>query len=366
VKDMLVKTTDLIEGCILSEDVYSQTSRPIVKENTVLTNELIEVLKLFLIANVNVNHTLVTGETFNPSEILIDVNNAKSGPLHVNEKKEFITLFLEATQQYKAHFQLWQSGLPIDISNVRTILLQLLKETQDKSSQIFYLHHLSTKEEYQYQHALAVGLLCGFMANQLKFTQGDIVQAALAGLLADCGMAKVQPSIVQKKTALTHNEFKEIKNHINYSYQMVQHIPSLKEGAKVAIFQHHERLDGSGYPMGLKNNKIHPIAQMIAVADTYHAMTSERMYRKKQSPFRVLELMIQDHFGQFDISALNALCAGIINFSKGSQIKLSNGQLGEVLFVTEKSPTRPLIKLNHTGEILNLEKSRELYIEEII
>jgi HD-GYP domain-containing protein (c-di-GMP phosphodiesterase class II) len=363
---MRVKTTDLIEGCILSEDVYSQSSRPIVKENTVLTNELIEVLKLFLIANVNVNHTLVTGETFNPSEILIDVNNAKSGPLHVNEKKEFITLFLEATQQYKAHFQLWQSGLPIDISNVRTILLQLLKETQDKSSQIFYLHHLSTKEEYQYQHALAVGLLCGFMANQLKFTQGDIVQAALAGLLADCGMAKVQPSIVQKKTALTHNEFKEIKNHINYSYQMVQHIPSLKEGAKVAIFQHHERLDGSGYPMGLKNNKIHPIAQMIAVADTYHAMTSERMYRKKQSPFRVLELMIQDHFGQFDISALNALCAGIVNFSKGSQIKLSNGQLGEVLFVTEKSPTRPLIKLNHTGEILNLEKSRELYIEEII
>ena len=363
---MRVKTTDLIEGCILSEDVYSQTSRPIVKENTVLTNELIEVLKLFLIANVNVNHTLVTGGTFNPSEILIDVNNAKSGPLHVNRKKEFITLFLEATQQYKAHFQLWQSGLPIDISNVRTILLQLLKETQDNSSQIFYLHHLSTKEEYQYQHALAVGLLCGFIAKQLKFTQGDIVQAALAGLLADCGMAKVQPSIVQKKTALTHNEFKEIKNHINYSYQMVQHIPSLKEGAKVAIFQHHERLDGSGYPMGLKNNKIHPIAQMIAVADTYHAMTSERMYRKKQSPFRVLELMIQDHFGQFDILALNALCAGIVNFSKGSQIKLSNGQLGEVLFVTEKSPTRPLIKLNHTGEILNLEKSRELYIEEII
>ena len=363
---MRVKTMDLIEGCILSEDVYSRTSRPIVKENTVLTNELIEVLKLFLIANVDVNHTLVTGETFNPSEILIDVNNAKSGSLHVQEKKEFTTLFLEATQQYKAHFKLWQSGLPIDISKVRTILLQLLKETQEKPSQIFYLHHLSTKEEYLYQHALAVGLLCGFIAKQLKYTQGDIVQAALAGLLADCGMAKVQSSIIQKRAALTHNEFREIKNHINYSYQMVQHIPSLKEGAKVAIFQHHERLDGSGYPMGIKSNKIHPIAQIIAVADTYHAMTSERMYRKKQSPFRVLELMLQDQFGQFDISALNALCSEIANFSKGSQIKLSNGQLGEVLFITEKSPTRPLIKLNDTGEILNLEKFRELYVEEII
>ena len=75
----------------------------------------------------------MTGETFNPSEILIDVNNAKSGSLHVNEKKEFTTLFLEATQQYKTHFQLWQSGLPIDISKVRTILLELLNETARKA-----------------------------------------------------------------------------------------------------------------------------------------------------------------------------------------------------------------------------------------
>lgn len=363
---MRVKTTDLIEGCILSEDVYGTTSRPIVKENTVLTNELIEVLKLFLITSVEVSHTLVTGETFNPPEILVNVKKTQNGSLYTNEKKEFITLFLEATQKYKMYFQLWQSGLPIDISKIRTILLPLLKETQEQSSQIFYLHYLSTKEEYQYQHALVVGLLCGFIAKQLKFTKGNIVQAALAGLLADCGMAKVQPSIIKKQEALTPNEYREIKNHTNYSYQMVQHISSLKEGAKVAIFQHHERLDGSGYPIGLKSDKIHPVARIIAVADTYHAMTSERMYRKKQSPFRVLELMKQDQFGQFDISALNALSSGIVNFSKGSQVKLSNGQLGEVLFISDKSPTRPLIKLNHTGEILNLEEYMQLYVEEII
>jgi HD-GYP domain-containing protein (c-di-GMP phosphodiesterase class II) len=363
---MRVKTTDLIEGCTLSEDVYSQTSRPIVKKNTVLTKELIEILKSFLITNVEISHILVTGETFTPSEILVDIKNVPSGASRVNEKREFTTLFLEATQKYKAHFQSWQSGLPIDISKVRTIILPLLEETQNKSSQIFYLHHFSTKEEYLYQHALVVGLLCGYIAKQQKFTQGNIVQAALAGLLADCGMVKLQPSIIQKKTALTPNEFKEIKNHTNYSYQMVQHIPSLKEGVKVAIFQHHERLDGSGYPMRLTNNKIHSVAQVIAVADTYHAMTSERMYRKKQSPFRVLELMKQDQFGQFDLSALNALCSWIVNFSKGSQIKLSNGQLGEVLFITDKSPTRPLIKINNTGEIINLEEFRELYVEEII
>ena len=71
---------------------------------------------------------------------------------------------------------------------------------------------------------------------------------------------------------------------------MVQHVSLLKEGAKVAIIQHHERLDGSGYPFGLTNNKIHTVAKIIGVADTYHAMTSERLYRKKQSPFKVLRI----------------------------------------------------------------------------
>src|SRR4051794_23123864 len=102
VNDMRVKTEDLIEGCILSEDVYGNTNRPIIKKNTVLTNELIEILNVFLITSVEVNYTLVTGLPFHPSEILIDTN---SGPHPSDEtyKKEFTTLFLEATREYKRY-----------------------------------------------------------------------------------------------------------------------------------------------------------------------------------------------------------------------------------------------------------------------
>ena len=178
-------------------------------------------------------------------------------------------------------------------------------------------------------------------------------------------MAKVQSSIIQKRAALTHNEFKEIKNHINYSYQMVQHIPSLKEGAKVAIFQHHERLDGSGYPMGIKSNKIHPIAQIIAVADTYHAMTSERMYRKKQSPFRVLELMRQDQFGQFDISALNAFVQKLLISQKVAKLNFPMVNWGSIIHY-RKIAYKTFNKTGSYGRDLNLEKFRELYVEEII
>jgi HD-GYP domain-containing protein (c-di-GMP phosphodiesterase class II) len=360
---MRVKVKELLEGCILAEDIFGLTSRPIVQKNTVLTDEIIEILNLFLVPNVKVSKMLVTGIPFVPSEV---VEEQEQDTLYYHEEKDFTSLFLQAVQKYKKQFQSWQSGLSVDISKIRSMLLPLLDEGKVKSADIFTIHHLSNNEEYHYQHAVAVGLLCGFMAKKLNYPKGEVVQAALAGILADCGMAKVSPRILQKKSALTAQEFEEIKQHTTYSYEMVQHITLLKESTKVSIIQHHERLDGSGYPFGLNGNQIHSVAKLIGVADAYHAMTSERLYRKKQSPFKVLELMRQDYFGKFDLAALKALSAGIINFSSGSKIKLSNGQLGEVLFITEKSPTRPLIKLTETKEIINLEANLDLFIEEII
>lgn len=325
---MHVKVKNLVEGCILVEDVFGLTSRPIIQKNTVLTAELIEILNLFLVSSVKVSKTLVTGIPFIPTEVIEEQQDKGTNSLYEHETKDFIKLFLQAAQEYKRQFQSWQSGLPIDISKIRGILLPLLNEGKVKPLDLFSLYHLSNNEEYYCQHAVAVGLLCGFIAGKLNYPKGEIVQAALAGILADCGMAKVRAGIAQKKSSLTPQEFEEIKKHTKYSYQMVQQVSLLKDSTKIAIIQHHERLDGSGYPFGLNSNQIHPVAKVIGVADTYHAMTSERLYRKKQSPFKVLELMRQDYFGQFDLPALKALSTGIINFSIGSKVRLFKWTIG--------------------------------------
>ena len=81
------------------------------------------------------------------------------------------------------------------------------------------------------------------------------MQLGLAGVLADCGMAKINTSITEKAAFLTKNEFNEVKKHTVYSYQMVQDTPLLRQEMKLAILQHHERLDGSGYPRGEKEIK---------------------------------------------------------------------------------------------------------------
>ena len=352
---MRVKVNTLQTGCILTEDVYGMTNRPIIAKQTVLTNELIDILKSFLIPAVEVGSVMVNGNS------LI----CEGGLEESYERNDFTTMFLRTVQESKKEFHLWQSGVPVDITRIRTILLPLLEKMEENPAGIFQLHHLSIDEEYLYQHMVALGLISAFIAGRQNYSKGEIVQTALAGFLADCGMAKVNSSILRKKSTLTAKEYEEIKYHASYSYNMVKNIPLLNEGTRVAIIQHHERLDGSGYIFGLKGNSIHPTAKILAVADIFHAMTSERLYRSKQSPFKVLELMQQDYFGKFDLSAIKALEEGFVNLSNGSIVKLSNGETGEVLKVNNKLPTRPLIKLLKSEKIVNLLNEKQLFIEEI-
>lgn len=353
---MRINVNELKEGSILLEDVFSKTNRPIFPKKSILTKEMIEFLQAFLIDEVEIEETLVNGSpaySEEENEKLI-----KEGSFHHS--------FLKAANQYKKEFQSWQAGMPVSVVKIRNIILPLIEKLETSSLELFSLYHYSTEKEYLYQHSVAIGLFSGYIGKKLGYSKGDIIQLVLAGCLCDCGMAKVKTSILNKKGALTREEFEEIKQHPAYSYKMIQDSTLLRDDAKVAIFQHHERLDGSGYPLGEKGEKIHPFAKIIAVADTFHAVTSARLYRKKQSPFQVLEMILEDNFGKFDIVAVRALLSGVMNFSIGSKVRLSNGLIGEILFIEEKSPTRPMIKIINTGEIIHLEKYRELFIEEIL
>lgn len=147
---------------------------------------------------------------------------------------------------------------------------------------------------------------------------------------------------------------------------MVKSLPAIKEEMKVAIYQHHERLDGSGYMDGAKMDKVSLFSQVIAVADTFHAMTSQRLYRSKESPFKVIEMIKESEFGKFNIKVVQALIDNVASLPIGTKIELSNLERGEIMFLNSYSPTRPLVKLSTTGEIIDLAKNRSFYISRII
>ncbi|KRG08004.1 HD-GYP domain-containing protein [Lederbergia galactosidilytica] len=358
---MNVRVEELREGYIVQDDVYGRTGHPLIPANTELTSEHIKVLKAFLIDGIEVEYKK---ETVNKErEVSRDEEkNLQKIPIHT----AFISEYEQAVQQFKKEFQHWQTGLPINISNVRSMITPLLTISLEDKRWIHSIHQLSQPEEYIYHHPVAVSIISGWIAKRLGYDQGKIFQVALAGLLADCGMAKIDENLFMNTRTLNDSDWKKIKKHPLYSYQMVKNIPILKPETKLAIVQHHERLDGSGYPSGKTGNSLLMQSQIIAIADIYHAMTSKRLFKNQQSPFKTLEMMKIDQFGKLHISILKELISTIANLSIGTIIYLSNGQAAEIIYFKADAKLRPLVRTKETGEIIDLEKNRSLYIESII
>lgn len=359
---MKVRTNYLKAGCILADDVFSLTNHPIIPKKTVLTERTLEIIRAFLIKEVQVEPTLVTGEPFKPREYIEDDEEKKS----VVHSLGIANTYLKAVQEYKKLFNGWKSGIAVDMPSVRAVVVPVIECALKTPSEVFTLHHYSTPIDYLYHHAVTVAALSALLAKTLKFPKGDCIQIGIAGALCDCGMSKIDSKILDKKSTLTKAEFDEIKKHPIYSYVLIKDINLLKDDVKKAVYQHHERIDGSGYPNGVSSNMLYPYERIISVADVYHAMTSERHYRGKQSPFKVLESILQDQFGKFDGKVVQALTKLMTNFSTGTKVRLSNNQIGQIVFIEQKSPTRPMVRIDETGEIIQLVTHRDLFIDEVL
>ncbi|MEI5908410.1 HD-GYP domain-containing protein [Bacillus spongiae] len=359
---MKAAVANLETGCILAKDVMGLSSYPLLPKSTILTEQHIEVLQAFSIEDVHVESVKIDGTVFYQSP----VTKTQVTQMNGKEKLTFIQHYFKVVQEYKKEFISWQSGSAINIAKIRNLFLPLFQDLEKEQHALYFLTHHSSKNEYVYHHGIAVGLLSGMIAKKLKYDQGSCIQVALAGVLSDCGMARVSPAILFKRTPLTAMEFNEIKLHTTNSYQMVKNTPFLKTEAKLAIYQHHERLDGSGYPRAERKDKIHPYSQIIAIADIYHAMTSEKNYRSKQSSFKVLEMIREDSFGKLNSVVVDSAIQLLANLPKGTNVRLSDGQEGEVLFTKKEEMTRPLIQTLKSGQIIDLTKMRDVYIESVI
>jgi len=361
-----IHISQLKEGCILTDDVLSATNRPLAYKNTIITKRLKDVLQAFLVKDVQVANVLENGKEFKPFFFEEEEQVTENQKEKLTHHKPFHQHYLESVQAYKQLFISWQSGVLVDIHKVRKVILPLVEEIVKNDEEVFKLYHYCKKEDYVFHHSISVALVSTFLAKKLGYQMGEINQIALTGLLCDCGMAKVSPNILKKNLTLTESEYKDIKQHPVHSYNLLKNIMSIKGGVKMGVLQHHERIDGSGYPLNVKDQQLHPYSKIVALADTYQAMVSVRPYRSKQSPFKVLEQIMEDDFGKFDLTIINELKKGITRFSSGTKVRLSNGVNAEIIFMDDSNPTRPMVKCLLTEEIISLKDRRELFVEEII
>ena len=364
---------ELYEGCILKEDIMGKTESPIIPAGTVLTERHLEIMKVFFIREAVVARGIEESEKKpekqekmnepkkeeSRKEVLPQLSTARSSG-------EFSHSYMKAVKQYKAEFDKWQSGMAVDVTAARAIVIPLIEQAERDRSILRGIHQYVQREDYIYHHAVAVGVTSSLLAKGLELEKGACTQAALAGILADCGMAKLPSQLLKKESSLTEAEFKSMRAHPVLGLQMIKDATLMKPEAKLAVLQHHERLDGTGYPSGEAAGKLPLMSRIVAVADVYHALVSDKMYRNRITPFKALDILKEDSFGKYDIAVIRALNGLIADLPLGSQVMLSNGEQAEILFTNPESSTRPLVKLMSSGEMLDLKTNRKIYIYEVL
>ncbi|WP_225223796.1 HD-GYP domain-containing protein [Solibacillus merdavium] len=357
---IVMRSEELKLDKVIAEDIFANTQYPIIYKDTKVKSEHLRVIDLFNLKTVLVYNDL--------EEIKSNAVNTEKDSITVPVPKyiSFQKYYNDGITELKKEFLNWSAGGKIDLTKVRGIMIPLIEKVLEDRSYIFNLNNYSNPKDYLYHHCIATGLIVAVIAKKMGFERGDIIQLAIAGVLADSGMSRIPARIRDKKNSLTEAEFGEVRKHPYYSFMLIKNNPAIKEIMKVAIYQHHERLDGSGYPNGERIGNISSFAQIIAVADVFHAMTSERLYRSKQSPFKVMEMIKEEEFGKFDIKVVQALIDIVVDLPIGTKIELSNLELGEVMFINKYAPTRPLVKLNRTGELLDLSTNRSFYISRVL
>lgn len=236
-------------------------------------------------------------------------------------------------------------GQAIDVDNAALVVDEISESVARHPTALLSLARLKQADEYTYMHSVAVGALMVSLARQLKMDEQSVREAGLAGLLHDVGKISINEEVLNKPSSLTDEEFAQIRLHPQYGARILQRSHSMISTAVYnACLQHHEKIDGSGYPYRLKKEQISMLARMTTVCDVYDAVTSDRPYKKGWGPAEAIQRMAQWQ-GHFDRYIFQAFVRTVGIYPIGSLVSLSSGRLAVVTDHHEDSLLKPSVKV---------------------
>ncbi|RYM04707.1 metal-dependent phosphohydrolase [Sporolactobacillus sp. THM7-7] len=359
---MLVNTAQLTPGYVLRKNVYAKAETPLIRAGTVLNQVHLEFLNAFLIRQVDAEPGSAGRQSVLKEENLAEdtedmEEKAESGVKEVHLLDE---AYQRAVQTYRLFFRQWQSGEAVNIGEFRKAVMPLLAGFLDEP--VFLVHQLirRTVVRSRPDRSVSLGLLSAFMGKKMNFSQGDIYQIGLAGMLCDCGMAKLPPSLLNREDPENGGGRRLYESHVTNSYKMLKSVPTLKENAMLAVIQHHEREDGSGFPLHLTGERLSLSGKILAVCDSFLQWTAQ--FSEKDCLPQTLDALREASYGKLSGYLLDKLSRELMGLFIGVKVVLTDGKEGEITFIPEKEPTRPLIRLTN-NQVIALSRKNQLKID---
>lgn len=372
------QTKDLLPGMVTAIPVRTKRGQLIINPNVELTRTLISRLEFYGIASVQIteNKQVATPMETPKDPAYFPAKSPVSAPSPVSdasysqklksspEFQRFQVDFTLRSQDLKNCFDAYLSdGGTVNKEELLSKTISLVSPKQTTLDVFDMLHHMRQVNDSTYAHSLNVAIISRIIGKWLHFSNEELDTLTLAGLLHDIGKTKIPDEVLNKDGKLTDEEFQMIRNHPKYGYDILKSQP-LNSHIKKAALMHHERCDGSGYPMGLTMEEIDDYALIIAIADVYDAMTAARSYRAPLCPFEVIAEFEKDGLQKYKPKYILTFLENIANAYQNNRVMLSDGTSARIVLLNHRRLSKPLVQLDD-GACIDLEKS-PLYIKAII
>lgn len=273
-------------------------------------------------------------------------------------------LVQKASQYAKDLFERIKSQKKIPLLEIKNDLIPIVQQAAENPDLFQLFQAVKAKDEYTHQHNIGVGILSTLIGKWLNLADSEVALLSLAATMHDVGKIKISQEILMKPGKLTSEEYDEIKRHTILGYNMLKETVGINYRVALVALQHHERADGTGYPLQLKDSQLDRMSRIVAVADVFHAMSSKRPYHEMMPFYEVVSRMRKGFFGELDPHIVSVFLTNIIQNLIGRTVKLTDGRWGEVVYINPTDDTNPLVKIEQS--FLDLSRERNIHISEVV
>lgn len=335
-------------GLRIAQDIYNDSGAKVVTKNTVIDEYILRRLAEF-----DVKKIPVYDNSENKEKVKTDDSIAKVKQSYVENTKAVKNLLNDIAK-----------GKIVDKKKIDEVSMMIYLKINNFSSILTSLHQLRDVDEYTYTHSMNVAIYSLLLAKWLRLDERQAMDVVEAAVLHDLGKCKISTDVLNKKGKLLNEEFELIKKHTTIGFQLSKRITGIKDEVRQAILLHHERINGNGYPLGIDAERTNIYARIVSVADVYDALTSERPYKKRKTPFETFKEFERIGFDQFDPKVMLTFLTNIYNYYLGAKVRLQNNEIAEVIYISPYNPSKPTIKLGE--RIIDLGQNDNYFIEEMI
>ncbi|GLB59712.1 HD-GYP domain-containing protein [Cytobacillus sp. NCCP-133] len=340
---MRLAATETVEaGSILAKAIYNDKGQVLLREGVKLAEKMIGRLQGMGISYIYIRDCRTEDIQY-------------KDPLPAKMRKEAIQTIESVFRQVEEDQNLTGS-LVIEKASKRfsEIIRQLIGEVRGNKELLTILSNVYTYDHYIFTHSLNVTLYSLAIGMKIKMPPKELETLGLGAILHDVGKIKVPADILMKPGRLTAEEFEEIKKHPGDGFELLKGVQTIPLIVAHCAFQHHERINGSGYPRGLQGEQIHDYGKIIAVADVFDAVTSNRIYRQAMLPHEGLEILYAGAGTLFEAKLIEAFRQAVAIYPVGITIELNDGRKGVVCRQNAGLSDRPVIRiLEDNGSVTN-------------